>query len=472
LIVAVLLGLLSVLVTQPALAQNPTWTAQYYNNPTLQGDPAVTRSDANIAFNWGIAAPVTGVNADNFSVRWATDVFLNAGSYRFYALADDKIRVWFNFGSPTGAPTIDTFDRPAVGQTVTADVTVATSGTYHIQVDYQEISDNAYAFVAFANLATNPTGPNFAAPVNLPVTGGPWTAQYYSNNNLLGDPVAILSEASPSHNWGTGSPLPSVPADNFSARWTSVQTLTGGNYLLQVRVDDGVRVFINGVLLINQFSGATGQTHTVNLNLPAGQNSFQVEYVEFGGDAYLDFQLTQPGAPTAVPQQPQQPTGATATVTAFRLNVRAAPNATAPILTRINRFEQYSVTGRNGAPATWYQISVGGQLGWVSATFVNITNGANIPIAGESGSAPTAVPGQQTGIIVTATPYTVNIRSGAGTQHSRIARLPAGQTAQVVGRNANNTWWQVNYNGIVGWVTAQYAVIQQGANINSIPVTG
>ncbi|HLU11347.1 MAG TPA: PA14 domain-containing protein [Oceanobacillus sp.] len=452
-IIAVVLAALSMLVVTPAMAQSPVWTGQYYNNPTLFGDPVVTRTDANIAFNWGIGAPADGVNADNFSVRWATDVFLNAGTYRFYALGDDKIRVTFNFGSPV----IDTFNNPAVGQTVSADVNVPVSGTYHIQIDYQELTDNAYAYFSFANLATNPTGPNFGAP-NLPISGGPWTAQYYSNTALSGDPVAIISEASPSHNWGAGAPLPSVPADNFSARWTSVQTLSGGNYVLQVRADDGVRVFVNGVLVINQFGAATGQTYTANLNLPAGQHSFQVEYVEFGGNAFLDYQLLQPGAPTAVPTT--QPTGTTATVTAFRLNVRAQPNATAQVLTRINRFETYPVVGRSD-DGLWYQINLGNQTGWVSSRWVTISG--NVPA--------TSVPGQ-TGILVTATPYTVNIRSGAGTQHSRIGRLPAGSTAQVIGRNSNNTWWQINYNGIVGWVAAEYAVIQQGANVGSIPVTG
>jgi uncharacterized protein YraI len=395
------------------------------------------------------------VNADNFSVRWATDVFLNAGTYRFYALGDDKIRVTFNFGSPV----IDTFNNPAVGQTISADVNVPTSGTYHIQVDYQELTDNAYAFFSFANLITNPTGPNFGAP-NLPITGGPWTAQYYSNTALSGDPSAIISEASPSHNWGTGSPLPSVPADNFSARWTSVQSLSGGNYVLQVRVDDGVRVFVNGVLVINQFGGATGQTYSANLNLPGGQNSFQVEFVEFSGNAFLDYQLLQPGAPTAVPTQSGQPTGTTATVTAFRLNVRSQPNATAPVLTRISRFETYPVTARS-TDGLWYQIDLGTQRGWVSSRWVTISGGVPAPTA----------PGQ-TGILVTATPYTVNIRSGAGTQFGRIGRLPAGSTAQVVGRTTNNTWWQINYNGIVGWVAAEYAIIQQGVNVGSIPVTG
>jgi uncharacterized protein YraI len=306
--------------------------------------------------------------------------------------------------------------------------------------------------------------------VNLPVGGSPWTAQYYSNTALSGDPVAIISENSPSHNWGTGSPLPSVPADNFSARWTSVQNLNGGSYTLQVSADDGVRVFVNGILVINQFGGATGQVYTANLTLPGGQNNFQVDFVEFSGNAFLDYQLTQPLAPTTVAPQPQ-PTGATATVVAYRLNVRSDPSPTAPVLTRINRFETYPVTGRN-SDSSWYQINVGGQLGWVSSRWVTIRNGGNIPVVTGGGTAPVPTSSSPTGIIVTATPYTVNIRTGPGTQYSRIAQIPAGQTASVVGRNSDNTWWQVNYNGIVGWAAAQYAVIQQGANTNSIPVTG
>jgi uncharacterized protein YraI len=77
-----------------------------------------------------------------------------------------------------------------------------------------------------------------------------------------------------------------------------------------------------------------------------------------------------------------------------------------------------------------------------------------------------------TGYVVTATPYTVNIRSGPGTQNSILAKLPLGATAVIVGRNSSSQWWQVNYNGIVGWVSATFAVIQTGANVSAIPVTG
>jgi uncharacterized protein YraI len=64
------------------------------------------------------------------------------------------------------------------------------------------------------------------------------------------------------------------------------------------------------------------------------------------------------------------------------------------------------------------------------------------------------------------------VRSGPGTEFRRLATMPSGGTATIIGRNANNTWWQVDYAGIVGWASAQYAVIQQNANVDAIPITG
>ncbi|WP_410968985.1 PA14 domain-containing protein, partial [Salmonella sp. SAL4444] len=73
---------------------------------------------------------------------------------------------------------------------------------------------------------------------------GPWTAQYYANPTLSGSPTLIQTESSPTHDWGTGSPVVSIPPDNFSARWTSTRTVEAGTYQISVRVDDGVRVFV------------------------------------------------------------------------------------------------------------------------------------------------------------------------------------------------------------------------------------
>lgn len=471
-LIALLLIAASFSFGMPASAQSGTvWSGEYYSNGNLEGNPALRRTDNQIAFNWGTGSPDIAIPADAFSVRWATDVTLAAGTYRFYAQADDNIRVTFNFGFN---PVIDTFTNTAqVSQLVTGDVTVPANGTYHIQVDYRELSSAAFAYVTYANLATNPNFPGFAitAPPtsSAPITSGVWTAQYYANASLQGDPSAIFTEGTVTHNWGNGSPVVNIPPDNFSARWSSAQNLTGGAYTLNVRADDGVRVYINGVLTIDEFRPASGLTYTRSLTLPTGANTFIVEYYEASGDAFIEFSLS--GAGTIIATTPPiVASEATATVTAFRLNVRNSPNATTgAIVTRINRFEQYPITGRT-ADSLWVQLNVRGTQGWVSTRYVNIAPlGVNIPVIGSTTPSATAAP---SGNFVTATPYNVVIRRGPGTSFGRIGLLPVGGTGLVIGRNGGNTWWQVNYNGLIGWVSADFAGINAGANIGTIPVTG
>lgn len=462
----------------PAQAQaiSTFWNAQYYNNPNLQGSATVSRGESAIAFSWGLGSPDPAIPADNWSARFATDVALSAGTYRFFVLADDNVRVTFNFSY---VPLIDTFaDTSRIGQLISAELTVPVSGSYHIQIDYREVTLDAFLYMSFGPAATH-TQPAFAAPpVQVPVNpGGSWVAQYYPNTTLSGEPAAILSVISPTNNWGTSAPLGNMPADNFSVRWTGNFVLPAGNYQIAVSADDGVRVFVNGVLLINQFGPATGQTYTANFTSSGGNNTIVVEYVEFAGNAFIDYRLTQQFTQQPQPPQPQQPSGATATIAAFRLNVREAPSATAAILTRVNRNEVYPIIGRNSS-STWYQINANGIIGWVSGGYIVIANGANIPVVGAGAPAPTPAPTtppavvSPTGITATATPFNVNMRQGPGTSFSRVGLLPRGQTAAVIGRNAANTWWQIEYNGIRGWVSAQFAPLNSGANVNNLPITG
>ncbi len=458
--IALLMLALFALAVVPAGAQTGiTWVASFYNNTSLSDPVILSRVDSAVAFNWGTGSPGTGVNADGFSARWGADPFFNAGTYRFYAQADDKVRVYVDYQP---VPLIDTFSNPGVGQILSGDITL-TQGTHHVQVDYTELDGNAYIYVTWANLATNPTGPNFPVPgapilPSQPVSG-PWTAQYYANSNLSGSPTLIQSETSPSHDWGAGSPVASIPADNFSARWTSVQSLAAGTYQINVRADDGVRVIIDGVTYINQFGLATGQTYTANVSLNAGQHSFIVEYFEGGGVAFLDFKFLPAGQVVATPQPNNPPvnTGAVATVTgAFRLNVRNAPSAiTGEILTKINRNESYPIVGKNAA-GTWLQINVNGVVGWVNARFVTATNAQNIPVTGAQNCSDAPTPRLVSNglgrVRVNGLPN--NMRQQPTTSSSRIGRIPPGATFLVISGpqcSSGLNWYQVNYNGLIGW---------------------
>ena len=69
------------------------WRGAYYANADLAGRPAWVRDDEQIAFDWGDAGPGHNLPNDNFSVRWSRTLDLEAGTYRFWAYADDGVRI-------------------------------------------------------------------------------------------------------------------------------------------------------------------------------------------------------------------------------------------------------------------------------------------------------------------------------------------------------------------------------------------
>jgi uncharacterized protein YgiM (DUF1202 family) len=84
--------------------------------------------------------------------------------------------------------------------------------------------------------------------------------------------------------------------------------------------------------------------------------------------------VTNPGGQPLPPQ-------ATATVTAYFLNVRSTPNPTSAILAIISRGQTFPLVGRNAA-GTWVQLNVGGTIGWVNRGWVAVSTLWNLPITG------------------------------------------------------------------------------------------
>ncbi len=462
LFVAMLAGALLIISGNNTQAQaNATWQLEFFENPYLTGDVVLEQQTDALSLDWGAGSPGAGVPVDNFSGRFSTDIFLTAGTYRFYMLADDGAHLYVDFRSY-----INTFEEPQPGEILSADVTVPT-GVVHIQVDYREFDFNAYMFLDWQNVADNPTGPNFPVPTRQPVLSTNWTAEYYANRSLFGAPVAILTESIPRYDWGAGAPLASLPVDNFSARWSTVQSLEAGQYEFRVRADDGVRVTIDGIRYIDQWGPATNETYTRTLNLFQGNHSFIVEYFEAEGLAFIDFSIDRINEGGNVVTQPN-PTGATLTVDTGRLNVRDIPNPiTGNVLTRISDGETYPIVGRN-ADRSWWQININGLLGWVSANYVDAFNVQNVP---NTDTNDTDNPPPSTGIVGTAT-TNLNMRAAPGIRNALIGRIPGGQSADLVGRNANANWYQVNYNGLVGWVSATFLRLPSGIDLNNIPIRG
>jgi hypothetical protein len=112
-----------------------------------------------------------------------------------------------------------------------------------------------------------------------------WDAIYWNNTTLSGIPQYRRDEANLDWNWGSGSPHHVVSADHFSARWTRIVDLSAGTYRFTATSDDGVRVYVDGRLLIDEWHDHPTRTYTADVYLNAGHHEIKMEYYENLGDA-------------------------------------------------------------------------------------------------------------------------------------------------------------------------------------------
>ena len=121
--------------------------------------------------------------------------------------------------------------------------------------------------------------------------------QYFTNTTLAGTPVLQRTEAV-NFDWGTGSPGAGVTADQFSVRWTgNVQAPATGSYRFQTMSDDGVRVWVNGVLVINNWTNHAPTTNnSASIALTGGTRyAITMEFYDGTGVRHGRLRWKRPG---------------------------------------------------------------------------------------------------------------------------------------------------------------------------------
>ena len=130
------------------------------------------------------------------------------------------------------------------------------------------------------------------------VSGGGLIGRYYGGVALAGNPLLTRTEAV-NFDWGSSAPGPGVPANQFSVRWTGTITIpTTGSYRLRTVSDDGVRLWLNGVQRIDDWTNHGSLTDTTaTLSFTAGQRiAVTLEYYENTGNAVMRLQWRLPGS--------------------------------------------------------------------------------------------------------------------------------------------------------------------------------
>ncbi len=107
-----------------------------------------------------------------------------------------------------------------------------------------------------------------------------WQASYWDNMYLSGTPEVQRSEGSINFNWGNDSPDPEIGDDQFSARWTTYMHFNPGTYRFAATGDDGIRVWVDGDLIIDEWYDHQVETFVADKNLSGGPHHIRVEYYE------------------------------------------------------------------------------------------------------------------------------------------------------------------------------------------------
>lgn len=254
----------------PAPPPAGKWKGEYYDNPHLAGSAALVRYETAINFDWGAKSPAAKIPVDNFSARWTRTVYLNGGVYRFTMTVDDGGRLWVD-----DRLLIDQWDQHATA-TYTQDVTLG-AGYHAIRMEYQEFTGSAMAMLSWVRVADGGGGQ----------PSGAWLGQYYDTIDLAGTPVQRFDPAI-DFDWGDGSPMPGLISDNlFSIRWTRNVLFDGGTYRFYALVDDGVRLYVDNRLVIDQWRDSNSITFFKEADITSGVHEVKVEYYEFGHQARI-----------------------------------------------------------------------------------------------------------------------------------------------------------------------------------------
>ncbi|MCX5672348.1 MAG: PA14 domain-containing protein [Planctomycetota bacterium] len=237
------------------------------NCASCHGGTAFTNSASNNPQNIGTLTPesgnrlgsqLTGIDIPTLRDVWATAPYLHNGS----------------------AATIENAIQAHAGFTAT--------GT--------ELSDLAAYVAQIGNQET--TAPT--ATASAANTGTGLTGQYFNNTTLSGTPVLQRTEAV---NFGrtTNSPGPGVNADQFSVRWSGkVEPTATGKFQFQTVSDNGVRLWINGVLVIDNWtSHATINNSSGTITLTKDQRYLiTMEHYDDTGTAVARLRWKKPGQTT------------------------------------------------------------------------------------------------------------------------------------------------------------------------------
>lgn len=313
------------------------------------GVPSVARMLLLGSSGSGNQAPVVNAGADQaITLPSAANL---SGTATDDGQPDPMATTW----SKVSGPGTVTFGNAAAPSTTAS---FSAAGTYVLRLT---ASDGALTSTDDVTITVNAAG------------GNGLTGRYYSGTNFN---TLVFTRIDPTvdFTWGNASPGSGVPVDGFSIRWTGeLAPSVTGTYTFSTVSNDGVRLYLNGQLIINNWTvhGTTTNT-SAGIALQAGvRYAITMEYFEASGWGVSRLLWTPPGQSTApIPQARLFP--AASPNQAPVVNAGADQTITLPASASLNG--SASDDGQPGAlTTTWSRVSGPGTVTFGNPSAVSTT---------------------------------------------------------------------------------------------------
>ncbi|WP_265444979.1 PA14 domain-containing protein [Acetivibrio straminisolvens] len=261
---------------------------EYYNNMDLSLFQFV-RIDPCINFDWGEGTPDQSIQKDTYSIRWTGKVEPRySETYTFYTNTDDGVRLWVN-----GVLLIDEWKSQSATE-YSGQIDLEAGKKYDIKMEYYQHVRAASAKLMWSSKSQEkeiiPSSQLYPSDGPLPqkaVNG--LNAEYYGDMELKDQRFDRIDEAI-NFDWGREYPVSDLKNGRFSVRWVGkIDARYTEEYTFYTLSDDGVRVWINNVLIIDNWQKQDSEVESSGkIELKSGrQYDIKIEYYNYGGPASL-----------------------------------------------------------------------------------------------------------------------------------------------------------------------------------------
>ncbi len=132
-------------------------------------------------------------------------------------------------------------------------------------------------------------------------SGDGLTGTYYTMRDLAGSSETRI-DPEINFDWGSDRPLVGYPQDNFSIEWTG-QVLVdfSETYTFYTRTDDGVRLYVGGELIVDNWRDQAPTERSGGIDLEAGERyDITVEYYDRRGGALAELRWRSLSVPKQI----------------------------------------------------------------------------------------------------------------------------------------------------------------------------